>query len=467
MYKMEQRNVVLLVLDTVRKDAFDQYAARLRSATDIEFDWCYAASSWSTPSHASILTGELAHEHGIHAHNLDFSTLDPGRTFLSRLPEHRTIATSTNLFAGPAFGFDTLFDEFINVSRHGILPDGINIERYHDRTDKSGVAKYTGFLQEAHSRGELLTSLINGAAVKTNDLLKSIPVSRLWDYGADAIIRGGKKRLLSGEEPFFFFANFMEAHSPYEPCRVFDNSICDVPRNWTDKIDDWDINEQDNINAESMLEARRSIYFSSIEYLDRKITPFVKDIVENTDKETTVIITADHGEQLAYASENGYWGHVGNLSVPLIHVPMCVVNPPSSYSPDTTQGMSHLDLGDLICAFAHGESHDATRTLFPAERIGLGVSNEPSNMEYWDRGLRCVVEDDRRTEWDTLGHTVEYRITESSREEIVGDGQSVPQRYLDLFSNELSEYKISQKGKNNRTDLDESTRESLEELGYL
>jgi predicted AlkP superfamily pyrophosphatase or phosphodiesterase len=69
------RNVILLVLDTVRKDYFDEYASQIQSLSDVSFSQCRTASSCSVPSHASILTGELPHEHGQHSTNVDYTQI--------------------------------------------------------------------------------------------------------------------------------------------------------------------------------------------------------------------------------------------------------------------------------------------------------------------------------------------------------------------------------------------------------
>jgi len=76
---MSYRNVVLIVLDTVRKDYFDEYAYRLQDRSDVTFSNCRAASSWSVPSHASMITGELPHVHGIHTHDRYFDNLQKNK----------------------------------------------------------------------------------------------------------------------------------------------------------------------------------------------------------------------------------------------------------------------------------------------------------------------------------------------------------------------------------------------------
>lgn len=52
-------NIVLIVIDTARKDIYDAEADILRKKTDTEFKQMRSVSNWSVPSHASMLTGLL------------------------------------------------------------------------------------------------------------------------------------------------------------------------------------------------------------------------------------------------------------------------------------------------------------------------------------------------------------------------------------------------------------------------
>jgi arylsulfatase A-like enzyme len=461
------RNVCLIVLDCVRKDYFDAYAPRLQELADVSFDTAVAASSWSVPSHASLFTGELASQHGIHAEHIDFSALSPEETFLDDLPDHRTIATSTNLFAGPTFGFDHLFDEFPNVSRHGVVPGGVNIEQFHRTAAGTGARQYLDFLRYAVAEDALVPSLVNGLTARVNSRIEELPVPRVTDYGARAIVRGTNKWLQSDDEPFFFFANFMEAHSPYHACLLYDNDICRVPLTWRDPLDSWEMatgaGATDDPDA---VDARRRIYAGSVDYLDRVVSRFIERLVARTDNPTTVVVTADHGENLSTDAEDGQWGHFG-MSHPLLHVPLVVVNPPSSYTPETSRPISHLDLGAHVVSIVRDSPLPPSRDRIPAERIGLGVVDEEDvdDYAYWDRARRCVYEAGERFEWDSLGNTARYRITGPSTETRQATGEDVPPEYTALFERSLGEYKNQYR--EGTPEVSASTEAQLRELGYL
>jgi predicted AlkP superfamily pyrophosphatase or phosphodiesterase len=110
---MKDRNIVIIVLDTVRKDYFERYADNLIELSDVSFDQTRAPSSWTVPSHASMLTGELPSEHGVHIKNRSFDTLDS--TFLNKYNMYEKTGLSSNGHACSTFGFDVHFDKFMDI----------------------------------------------------------------------------------------------------------------------------------------------------------------------------------------------------------------------------------------------------------------------------------------------------------------------------------------------------------------
>ena len=69
----DRPNVILFVIDTLRADHVSAYGYERETTPTIDrlsdagvrFDAAIAHSSWSAPSHASIMTGALPHEHGV------------------------------------------------------------------------------------------------------------------------------------------------------------------------------------------------------------------------------------------------------------------------------------------------------------------------------------------------------------------------------------------------------------------
>lgn len=467
------RNVVLLVLDTVRKDYFDEHAPRLRERAELSYEGCRAASSWSTPSHASMMTGELPSRHGIHAHNVDFSGLRRGDTFLAELPEYTAVGVSTNLFAGTPFGFDAAFDEFTSISRHALFPDALDIDRFLRTTDRDSARRYLAFLRAVAGHDHPVKSVLNGLFLKLNDAVEPLPVPHLYDYGTRTVSRTVTNRLQNETEPVFLFANYMEAHTPLRHTRLYDGSIHDVTADWSsEEVDIFELNDSEDPSQYREYRTNfREIYAAAIRYLDRQVDALVDDILRATGRETTVIVTSDHGENLGAESDDHIMGHVGTLTDGTLHVPLEVINPPVDSTEVVSEYVSHLDLPELIVGLARGEVPDIRREVVPAERIGLGLSHEPDNYAFWDRMLRCTYRDETKYEWDSLGNRRRLRV-ESGRpswQELAETDVTIPDWARSSFDEVLDDYKrMAEADAASSTDeMDAHTRDQLEDLGYL
>lgn len=468
---MNHRNVILICLDTVRKDYFENYAPKLQKRADLDFEQCRAASSWSVPSHASMFTGELPHLNGIHTHNRDFSNISQNDTFLGELPDHQTIGTSANVWASSSFGFDNLFDNFSDISPDRRFPEGLDVARWGQQCDRKGVRRYLSFIRDAIDHDNTLGSVANGFFVQLDNLFSQLPIANPFDDGASIITREAKSQVAETTEPFFLFANFMDAHGPLSHVKGYDSSLHNAPLSWTSEDIDWrkavKLNDVDN------LERYKGLYSASIDYLDQQVSNFIDWLDENTVRETTVVITSDHGDELGSGNVEDRWGHVeSSLSEGLLHVPLLVVNAPSEWTAiDESRYVSHLSLGELLVGLANNEVPDITSDYITAERIGhsgrLATIDEHRGTE-GDRMIRCVYEDDTKFVWDSQGGRAIYQVDLSQpcwQEQVEGDFD--PDEFTEYFEKELTNYKNNALSKNENSKIGEATRNRLEELGYV
>jgi len=440
------------VLDTVRKDYFDEHAPRLRDLADAEFDRCYASSSWSVPSHASILTGKLAHEHGVHSYNPDYATIS--ETFLDELP-HRRLGVSANGAVSETFGFDTLFDEFTGFAGNDERsPDAMSFKQVED---VPVPRRYLTYLSKAARRGKLGTSLRNGLYVKANDLLDGRPLPNLGDGGASAVVEKSRS-MVEGAEPFFLFLNFIDAHAPFQNSRVLDSS---VPYAWTShELTDKEARQADPDDIADYLQKYRDLYAANVRYLDRTVADLIESLQASTERDTTVVVTADHGEELRYSGERDL-GHM-DFSTPTLHVPLTIVG--GEASAEGERGLtSLLEVGSIVTRLAEGEPiPDISRERVPAERIGMMFYD--GDDDYWTRGVRTVYGDDYRHEWDTLGTADRIEVGPS----VDGDRteEQPPPQVREEFATELDAYVATARESSATPTIDEATERRLEDLGY-
>lgn len=463
------RNVVLICLDTVRQDYFEEYAPRLQERADVVYDECRAVSTWSVPSHGSIFTGTLPSDNGIHAYSRDFSGLTREDTFMRNLDGYRTFGVSANVWASSAFGFDGMFDHFSDISPDRRFPEGIHVGQFGQSCEAKGLGKQIAFLRAALRHDHPLQSLANGALVQFDDATARLPVPKPLDDGAGSLTRRARSLIEDETEPFFLFANLMDAHGPLRHIRGFDRSLHDAPLGWTSETESW--SDILATRDEPLIERYRGLYGASIDYLDRVVCRFVDRVQAATDRETTFVITADHGDNLGHEGDDDQWGHViSSLSEALLHVPLVVLNGPESVG-TVDEYVSHLSLGELVVGLADEELPDISRRRIPAERVGYSgkLHMIEKKAPDTDRTLRCVYENDRKYCWGELDTKEMYRL---DREQPCWEEHTEPEFNVSslesaLFSTPLDEFLGGLDDGTDTDDIDAATADRLRDLGYM
>jgi arylsulfatase A-like enzyme len=465
------RNVVLVCLDTVRKDYFDKYAPRLRERADVEFAQCRAGSGWSVPSHATMMTGRLPHQHGIHVYNRDFSSLTRDDTFLGRLPDHRAIGASANVYASSAFGFDGIFDEYVSISADRRFSQGMDVEQWGQQCDESGLSRYVVFVQAALGHDHPLHSLANGALAELKHRFDEWPIPNPLDDGAKIVAREATRIAQESREPFICFTNFMDAHSPLTHVRGYDRKFHDAPLSWhSGEFSTHAVNTEGIEGHEEDIEYTRGLYAASIDYLDRQVSEFIDAVQAATDRETTFVITADHGENMGFEADDYLMAHKGPLTEGLLHVPQVVVNAPETVG-ELTDYVSHLSLGDLVVGLANGEVPTVTRDRIPAERIGSNMAAAASaeEREQWDRMIRVIYQGTDKYVWNSSGLRERKRLDPDrpNWEELAETNIDVAAYEREFFDVPLGKYKRKARAAADDLDVDAATEDRLRNLGYL
>jgi arylsulfatase A-like enzyme len=318
-------NVLCVVLDTARADAFEPYGAPAGATAGIAdlarrgaaLPHVYSTASWTLPAHASMFRGLLPRDAGLTQPPQETPQSARPRLEAQRqrmLPEvlraagYATRAVSANVWVSPHCGFDIGFERF-----HYIEP---RHQMAMQVAGKSGARQWLGWAREGlRSQGD------DGAA-------QALEVLRGW---------AGEHH----ERPFFWFVNLIECHSPYLPPRPWnDLGTLDRVRAGNDAREyqsflgvckacagRWEI-------PDSALERMRHLYERSVAYVD----DWLSRVMETLDDrglldETLVIATSDHGENLG---ENRLFGHGFSLDERLTHVPFVAAGPGAPREPAPT-----------------------------------------------------------------------------------------------------------------------------------
>lgn len=312
MSRSNRPNVLLIVLDTARADAFEPWGAatgcsptvsQLASAGRLASS-VMASSSWTVPSHASMFTGLLPRSIGLgrRAGTTPAGYGEAIRHHADRLlptvlqrAGYRTDGMSANLWVSERSGFATGFDSFQNVETQ--------------RNARQGAATPGGRLRW---QLEALRARADDGARRVERLLQGYDLDR--------------------EQPFFCFVNLVECHSPYLPPAPYASrswrrrwqSGLDASRHQTfEAFTTASLNGYDG--SDEALERMRDQYRRAILLLD----DWLARVLDRLDgagvlDETLVIVTSDHGENFG---ECGLTGHSYSLDNRLIHVPLVAMGP--------------------------------------------------------------------------------------------------------------------------------------------
>jgi arylsulfatase A-like enzyme len=274
---VERPNVLLIVIDTLRRDALGVYGAERATSPTIDalaregtaFERAYATAPWTKPSVASMLTGQLPSRHGCR-----------------------------HVLGGLAPEADTLAEM---LGRHGYARRGVVSHRLvagRSRLDQ-GFERY----RSDHA-----------ARSNTDVSSEGVVAQALEDL--DALAREGR--------PFFLFVHFFDPHARYMryPAAGFAPAAAG-------RLDGSEtLATLRGLAAELSVEEKalvRAVYLEEARRVDDGLAALFERLrAAGLWDSTGIVLASDHGEELA---ERGWLEHTRTLYDELVRVPL-VVKPP-------------------------------------------------------------------------------------------------------------------------------------------
>ncbi|MEZ3163117.1 sulfatase-like hydrolase/transferase [Halorubrum sp. RMP-47] len=339
-------NIAVVVLDTVRADAFGEAFEWLPGTW---FDAAYSTSHWTGGAHASLFTGMYPSEADVTVADWALST--PERTLAEQLSAagYRTRAFSANINVSPAYGYDRGFDVF-DGTRDTEYPTAsvFNWYRHLEENEHPRLAYLTG--AAAALRGDYDT----GRSLRFG-LAEAVTGTPLGDSDAGAGRFRDLARSLSPSGPTFLFANLMEAHQPYRAPPAYRSSgTYDLgpafEATLRNRFDDPDEALADGVDREHTgpdPERARAAYEDCVRYLSDVYREAFEALSARFDY---VITLGDHGELFG---EHGVWEHGYGLYSEVTNVPLVVTGP--EFSDERVDApVSLLDVYHTVLALADG-----------------------------------------------------------------------------------------------------------------
>lgn len=317
-------NVVLIVIDALRKDALHVYGNALPvspaidalAARGVRFDHHLSHASQTVPAMLSLLLSRLPSDHGFSPPNPGILAIDRPRypdefVFLQEVFQQAGWATAgftANPYLGERNGFDQGFDSFGSIQDSGEALNG---------------AAFAWFAQQATAR------------------------------------------------PFFLYLHYMDVHQPYRP--LASDAQRFVAANGGALLDENravpDADPRD-------LDFTHATYQACVAHADALVAALLAklDAVGASD-DTLIVLTADHGEEFG---EHGGIGHGRTIYGEVVRVPLLMVWPGRIEPGRRVAHLSqHLDLAPTILSLVGLEAPSSFtgRSVFePADAVILEMA---------------------------------------------------------------------------------------------
>lgn len=432
-------NIVVVVLDTVRRDATDLSPTGVSPTPNLDqlgsqgtvFSNAWATGPWTVPSHASMLTGLLPSSHGCTGYD----------TFLGS--EQRTVAEylSESGYETVAFFSNPWLTDRMTGMLRGFT------ERY----------------VEAGNDTRILNVVDQGGAASSRNIS---------DWLAER----------KGQRPFLMFVNFLEPHLPYSPSEEYRREhLPDLPPR-SIVTTEWAHEFNAGMHPAQTVDWERVIrlYLGDVATADAFLGKLIRELERHgLYDDTAIIVTSDHGENLG---EHGYMDHQFGLFETLLAVPLVVKTADQAQPGVRTDPVMLTDIFPTILELAGVE---VTRDL-PHARSLLGPpahGDRPLIAEYSGAGVPLIetlhginpeldvsqmvlasasvrVGHIRFTlSSDGQGNLQDLARNPSDRTDLARHGRAISNAMVQLLP------AIVQPSGN--VEVDEEMRESLRSLGYL
>lgn len=348
-------HVVLVVLDTLRRDAVSGYGVVSGStphldalaARGVRFADCISPAPWTVPAHASLFTGAEVSRHGAD-HRRERLRATPGG------PGTEPLMTLATLLAARGLPGTALVSN-MNVSRARGFDAGF--ERFHELW-RAGQGDF-----------DLLATLLSALQGALPGALQSAAPA---DKGGALAVRGAKAWAAARAQqgtPGFLFVNLMESHAPYdhvpapyagaflEPgdpsasvAALLDRPLAFVHRAGVDADD-----------AAGLWRA----YLGAVQYQDALLGQLLAALDEHgLSGNTLLVVTSDHGENFGW---QGLLGHGQDLNDDLLRVPLVMAGPELPVGVVDASPASLVDVLPTLLSLIHAPAlpADAGRTGWP------------------------------------------------------------------------------------------------------
>jgi arylsulfatase A-like enzyme len=349
-------NVLVIIVDSLRADHLSPYGYSRDTSPYVNqlaqqgvlFENAVAPSSWTLPSHASMLTGLYPHEAHVELEKDDLSANLPTLGEAMGKAGYRTAAFSANYFM---FSRD-----------HGFMHGFSHFEGYEQSA--AGILEKIPLSEFIFTKLSHLTTGVAGAFFGLKNAA-----------GADKISEDALDWIAQGRRPFFVVLNYFDVHDPVMPPATYQHI-------YTTNADarNQSMHFEENCDSEKALcnkERQQFIdtYDGSMRFVDDSVRHLLSQLNQlGMLQNTIVVFTSDHGQEFG---DHGFFGHEKSLYRQEIQVPLIVWRPGSI--PASVRITTPVSLTDLPATVLDLVSPEQMKTLPGRSLAELWRSSEPAS----------------------------------------------------------------------------------------
>ncbi|MBN2244727.1 MAG: sulfatase [Candidatus Aminicenantes bacterium] len=435
--KPDKRNIILISLDTLRADHLSCYGYHRNTSPNLDefakdcvlFENVFAHSSWTLPSHLSMLFSLNGASHQVYYNTQKIDNSIPSLASYLRDNGYVTYGFTGGGYVSSIYGFAKGFD-------------------WYDEP-------------------------IGGR----NAPLADDEAERLYEYTSDWINKNKDKQ-------FFLFLHTFQIHGPYQCPEPWIETYLDENAKWKgiglrllleEKGQDFPFTPEERENI-------KALYDGEIKYTDETlIKPLIEFLKKNGLYDNTLlIITSDHGEEFY---EHGGWLHSRTLYNELIRVPLFIKFPSSKHKGIQIKPKARLI--DIMPTILEACSIDFPYdSLEGRSLIDLITGNEKedrtfiSDLAYKDiydpcpaliatneGNIKVIIEKSKTGIKNIETYDIENDPGEQSQN-VFNKAVKVRNSLLDFIDKYYQE-KLKIERKKSQIQLDEKMKEKLRALGYL
>lgn len=481
--KSEKPNILLIILDSVRASNTTLHNYGINTTPFLKefatqstvYEQARASSIWSLPSHVSIFTGIPAHIHGVTTAD---RALQEGHTIWEELAARHGYATglfTSNVFLSEApVGLRNTFETVKGRDEIVRYPEALTPIKANESTTP------VEYLKSCLTHNYPLRSIINGVEKKGRSTIgNTLNLQGLLNQDSCTPHAENFKNWVNIQTgPWAACINFMDAHSPYLPEDQFDHWGGSDLKSIQRSIElPWDFLTGDQ--PWWKCEALESLYDGAIRQMDAEIERIINQLKEWDQFENThIVITGDHGEGFGEfcntRPEVRYVTHGYGIGESLVHVPL-LSKRPGQHHGKRRRGLASLtSFYDVVKASVDQADTDQQVsfeknpvTVSSHERGGQINKCLSSNTRYHGDAFAVYREEGEKirkfTKWGDDQSVVTFERNKSApvlSVEPTNHGE-VNQKVIESQQESLNEAGVDAE------ELDEDTKDRLEDLGYM